>query len=98
MNNIWNVLIGKLENNKIIESNNNPKKSGRYLCTCISYLNREEQSRYLQIMEYDANKNYWHDCGNKSGISHNILAWTDKINVCDFNDFNYIAGGYFVEK
>ena len=49
-------------------------------------------------MEYDANKNYWHDCGNKSGISHNILAWTDKINVCDFNDFNYIAGGYFVEK
>lgn len=98
MNNIWNVILYKLDGNTLINSENNPTESGRYLCTCVRKLPEEELQRYLQVMEYDASRNYWHDCGNKSGISHNILAWTDKIKPCDFADFDYIAGGYFVEK
>ena len=98
MNDIWNVVLYKLNGNTLISSKNNPTKSGRYLCTCIQMWQREEQKRYLQVMEYDASKNHWHDCGNESGISHNILAWTDKIIPCDFTDFDYIAGGCFVER
>ena len=89
MNDIWNVVLYKLNGNTLISSKNNPTKSGRYLCTCVQMWQGEEQKRYLQVMEYDASKNHWHDCGNESGISHNILAWTDKIIPCDFTDFDY---------
>ena len=95
---MWNLLLHKLNGNELVAPTNNPTKSGRYLCTCVQYWQGEEISRYLQIMEFDAPNNHWHDCGNKSGISHNILAWTDKVDVCDFNDFDYICGGYFCEK
>ena len=94
---IWNVLLSTIDNNKIIPSKNNPKVSGKYLCTCV-LMWQGEKHKYLQIMEYDANKNYWHDCGNKSGISHNILAWTDDIKPCEFDDFEYITGGFFKEE
>lgn len=96
--NIWNISLSELNENNYVITRNNPTKSGKYLCTCVQMYNREEVSRYLQIMEYDADKTYWHDCGNKSGISHNILAWTDKIKPCAFSDYEYIAGGLFVES
>ena len=97
MNNIWNVILSSIEDNKIKPSKNNPKVSGKYLCTCV-LMWQGEKHKYLQMMEYNADKNYWHDCGNKNGISHNILAWTDNIKPCEFDDFEYIAGGYFIEK
>ena len=98
---IWNILLHKEDKDneyKLIAPTNNPKKSGKYLCTCINYWKGEEVLRYLQIMYYDAKKNYWHDEYNASGISHNILAWTDEVDVCSFNNFNYVVGGHFVEK
>lgn len=97
MSDIWNVILHKLDGDTLSCSKNNPVVSGRYLCTCVRMWQGKEQARYLQVMEYDANKCHWHDCGNKSGISHSILAWTDKIPVCDFADFCYVAG-CFVEK
>ena len=98
MENIWNVILHKLDGNQLVSPENNPTESGRYLCTCVQKWNGEEVARYLQIMEYDVKKNHWHDCGNPSGISHSILAWTDKIKPCEFTDYEYLVGGYFVEK
>ena len=95
---IWNVVLYKVDGDRLVRSENNPKESGRYLCTCVRMWQGEEQGRYLQVMEYDANKNHWHDCGNKNGISHGILAWTDKVIPCDFKDFDYVAGGCLIEK
>lgn len=98
MKNIWNVILYKLNENQLVSPKNNPTKSGRYLCTCVRKLDTGEIVRYLQIMEYNVKKNYWHDLGNSSGISHNILAWTDKVSPCDFENYDYSVGGYFVEK
>lgn len=98
MNDIWNIILHKLDGNTLVSPENNPTESGRYLCTCIKRWQGEEVARYLQIMEYDAPNHHWHDCGNASGISHNILAWTDKIQPCEFTDYDYLIGGYFVEK
>lgn len=98
---IWNIILHKKDKestNKLITPNNNPTESGRYLCTCVQYWNDEEIRRYLQIMEYDAKKRNWHDCGNQSGISHNILAWTNEVPICAFDNYNYIIGGHFIEK
>lgn len=94
---IWNISLSETNENNCIVTKNNPTKSGKYLCTCVQTYNRKEVSRYLQIMEYDADKTYWHDCGNKNGISHNILAWTDKIKPCEFSDYEYGSGGLFME-
>ena len=95
MDNIWNVLLCKLDGNKVLNPTNNPTESGRYLCTCVRMFGKDEVARYLKVMEYDANNKHWHDIGNPSGLSHNILAWTDKIQPCDFCDYCYLAGGYF---
>ena len=98
MDEIWNVILYKLDGNKLVNPENNPSKSGQYLCTCVQIRYGEEQNRYLHVMEYDADEQHWHDCGNKNGTSHYILAWTDKIDVCNFADYNYVAGGYFLVK
>ena len=98
MDNIWNVILHKLDNNNVARPTNNPVETGNYLCTCVHFFNGKEIVRYLQVMHYNSEKNCWHDCNNVSGISHNILAWTDKIKPCDFTDYDYLVGGYFVEK
>lgn len=95
---IWNILLCEAESNKIIGPDNNPKKSGRYLCTCVQFTNGEEINRYLQVMDYDANRNCWHDCGTKHGITHNILAWTENVPVCSFQDYEYEVGGCLMKK
>lgn len=86
----WNVILNTFNGNKIVPSKNSPKKSGQYLCTCI-LRSGDIEHRYLRMMEYDADKKHWHDIGNKSGISHVILAWK-KQEVCMFSDFDYHAG------
>lgn len=98
MENIWNIVLYKLDGDKLISPKNNPTKSGRYLCTCVRNLSDNEVARYLQIMEYNSKTNTWHDCGIKNGISHTILAWTDKIMTCDFVDYDFISGGFLIEK
>lgn len=98
MGDIWNVILCTLDGNVVVSSTNNPKESGRYLCTCVNFWQGKEVARYLQMMQYDSKNNCWHDCGYPSGISHTILAWTDKITPCDFVDFDYMAGGYLMEK
>ena len=98
MNDIWNIILHEEKNNKISIPINNPKKSGRYLCTCVSFRHGKEINRYLQIMTFNYEKNHWHDCNTPGGISHNILAWTDKIEPCDFTNYNYQIGGYFMKK
>ena len=92
----WHVLLNTLDGNKIVSSKNNPKKSGQYLCTCI-IRSGENEHRYLRIMEYDADKKHWHDIGNKSAISHVILAWKQE-NVCIFSNFDYQAGVLYEKK
>lgn len=95
---MWNVCLSHFnEENKIV-TENNPAKTGRYLCTCVQeYPSLKESYKYLNVMEYDADKNYWHDCGYEHRISHNILAWTDKVKPCEFSDYEYIFGGLFME-
>jgi len=86
----WHVILSTLDGNKIVPSKNNPKQSGEYLCTCILRSGNNEH-RYLRMMKYDADKKHWHDIGNRSGISHVILAWKYE-DVCTFSDFDYKAG------
>ncbi len=86
----WHIILNTLDGNKIVSSKNNPNQSGQYLCTCI-LRSGDNEHRYLRVMEYDADKKYWHDIGNKSGISHVILAWKHE-DVCIFSDFDYKAG------
>lgn len=95
---MWNVILSRVENNVIKQSENNPTKSGRYVCTCVICREKKEYHRYLQMMEYDAKSSHWHDIGNNNAISHLILAWTDCIEVCDFMDFEYHSGGYLTKK
>lgn len=91
--NEWNITLNSLDRNKIIPSENNPKSSGQYLCTCVSK-SGELIHKYLCIMEYNADKSYWHDVGNPNNISHIILAWKEQ-DVCTFDDFEYKAGVLF---
>ena len=49
-------------------------------------------------MAYNAEKGFWHDCNHPHGISHVILAWTNKVKPCKFQSFDYLAGGVLVEK
>ena len=98
MDNVWNVALQKVEGNIIVGSDNNPSESGYYLCTCISMWRCKENRRYLNMMYYDAERNCWRDFKNQSGVSHNVLAWTDKIKPCEFTNYHYIAGGIFVES
>lgn len=78
----WHVILNTLNGNRIVpvSPDNNPEKSGQYLCTCVTIIGSNE-NRYLRVMEYDAVRNQWYDIGNKSGISHTILAWKKKISV-----------------
>lgn len=93
----WNVILCSLSiNNRIIPSNNQPLFSGEYLCTCVrSWVDDngvKQIHRYLRMMAYNKEKNLWHDIGNSSGISHNILAWASGIDACDFRDFDLFCG------
>ena len=74
-------------------SSSNPLTNAYHL-----YWNGEEVSRYLQVMAYNAEKGFWHDCNHPHGISHVILAWTNKVKPCKFQSFDYLAGGVLVEK
>lgn len=97
MNNVnmngWNVILNFLDGYKIVPSQNNPKKSGQYLCTCIKQCD-EKEHRYLRIMEYNADGNYWHDIDNRHAISHTILAWKEE-DVCTFDEFENLGGTLF---
>ena len=95
---MWNVILSTITENKVLNNaENQPKKSGNYLCTCVKRSLDGKYYRYLQTMAYDKERNTWHDIGHNYGISHNILAWTDKVPLCDA-EFDYIAGGILVEK
>lgn len=96
---IWNVVLSYLDGDIIKPDKNlNPTHSGEYLCTCLSKVPYEDKYiRYLRVMEYDEENNYWHDIGKKHAVSHNVLAWTD-IDLCEFSDFSYICGGNFMVK
>ena len=96
--NFWHILLSTVEDGKIVLSDDQPTKSGQYLCTCVIVWGDKLITRYLKVMEFDNENKYWHDCGRRHSISHNILAWTDKVSVSEFDDFNYLAGGYFLKK
>lgn len=100
MENIWNVVLYEKSNDGLLRINpeDNPKQSGEYLCTCVQYWAGLEVERYLQIMSYDAEKNCWYDRKHKGSLSHTILAWTDKVEVCNFKDFEYAGSGALIKK
>ena len=92
----WKVLCHGLDGNHITSPKNNPKKSGKYLCTCITRYNGFEY-RYLRVMEFDVEHQHWHDEGNKSAISSVILAWAD-VDMYMGDDFDYEHGIYWKSK
>ena len=81
----WRVLCHTLDNNHVINPKNNPKKSGKYLCTCIVKYNNIDL-RYLRIKEFDVENQHWHDEDHKFAISDVILAWSD-VDMYMGNDF-----------
>lgn len=50
MNDIWNVVLYKLNGNMLISSKNNPTKSGRYLFKCGKEKNRNDIYRLWNMM------------------------------------------------
>ena len=89
----WNLALYQIKDN-ILQNQPGPKKSGIYLCTCISSLYDDNKTyRYLGLMEYDAQKKYWHDPHKPYAITHNVLAWaeTDMCNIDD-SEFELFAG------
>jgi len=90
----WNVCLQKVVDNVVQLPENCPKKSGRYLCTCVNGL--EPTHKYIKMMEWNDDKKYWHDVGS-CGCSAAILAWVE-IDVCGFDGYEYNAGGYITAK
>jgi hypothetical protein len=95
---MWHVLLNTVKQNKVVRPEDNPTKSGEYLCTCISKEPfKEIYYRYLRVMEYNAENKCWHDIGHEGAISHTILAWTET-ELCDFSDFKWDAGYLFKKR
>lgn len=93
----WIPLFSKVEGNRLINPENHPKMSGDYICTCIYPLANGKFKRFLKIKHYCLETDRWHDVGNPSGLSHIILAYIDRIDVCDV-DFEYEVGGVVLKK
>ena len=97
MESIWTPLYSTIDGNRLVNPTNHPEKSGDYVCTCIHPLLDGDFHRILKIKHYNAISNQWHDVGNPYGLSHILLAYTDKIDPCDI-EFDYLAGGVVLEK
>lgn len=81
----WNICTQEVKDNKVMPSKGNPKESGKYLCTCaISF--RGIVKKYLQMMEYNHEKDYWHNVGDRNHSSHVPIAWTD-LRPCELDGF-----------
>lgn len=92
----WNIVLYQTEGNHLkLNREEQPKESGDYLCTCIVCRTGYPYNRYLQVMHYDADRNYWHDRWHENSISHTILAWTE-CETCDFSEFE-VVGGYLLK-
>lgn len=95
---VWHLVLYKIGKDDMLKGpTDNPKKSGVYLCTCVIIYQGKVLKRYLQTMEYNKEKNYWHDVGKEHAISHNVLAWTNKIQPCKA-EIDCLGGGYFTKK
>jgi len=94
---IWVPLFSTIEDNRLVNPKNHPSVSGDYLCTCIFPLPDGKFKRFLKIKHYCLENDSWHDVGNSSGLSHTILAYADKVDVCDVQ-FEYQAGGIVLSK
>ncbi len=95
---VWHLVLYEIGKDNMLKGpTDNPKKSGVYLCTCIIIYQGNVLKRYLQTMEYNKEKNYWHDVGKERAISHNVLAWTNKIQPCKA-EIDYLGGGCFTKK
>ena len=97
MENIWTPLYLTIDGNKLIAPKNHPENSGDYVCTCVKQMLNGDFDRFLKVKHYDAKSDRWHDVGNPSGLSHVLLAYTDKIKPCDI-EFDYFVGGVVLEK
>lgn len=76
----WNIVLIRTLRHTWQHLPNDPKQSGMYVCTCILTLH-DAETRYIQVMQYDAEKKYWHDPGKEHATSHHVVAWK-KQDVC----------------
>ena len=76
----WNIVLIRTLSHTWQHLPKNPKQSGIYVCTCILTLH-DAETRYIQVMQYDAEKKYWHDPGKEHATSHCVVAWK-KQDVC----------------
>ena len=76
----WNIVLIRTLRHTWQHLPNDPKQSGMYVCTCILTLH-DVETRYIQVMQYDAEKKYWHDPGKEHATSHHVVAWK-KQDVC----------------
>lgn len=76
----WNIVLVRTVDYTWQHLPHEPKQSGIYVCTCILTLH-DAETRYLQVMQYDAEKKYWHDPGKEHATSHRVIAWK-KQDVC----------------
>ena len=95
MNDIWNVVLYKLNGNMLISSKNNPTKSGRYLFKCGKEKNRNDIYRLWNIMLVKITGMI---VEMKAEFLTTFLLGQIKLSLVIFTDFDYIAGGRFVER
>ena len=94
----WIEVPRILNENNVLQPNpNNPKLSGEYVCTCVKHVG-EELYYYMRVMAFDVEKQYWHDIGNPSSISHCIIAYAEDMPLCTSTNFIYKAGEAYIEK
>lgn len=87
---MWNIIFGQA-------SPNNPKESGTYPCTCIVGSEDRGYKKFIRMMDYNADKGYWHDVGRPHAISNIILAWME-VEPCKFESFEIKSGGVVMQK
>lgn len=73
----WNVVQLRIPDHGWLYIPNEPEQTGTYLCICISALH-DTEVRYLQIMEYDMKRKYWHDPGKEHNNNHRVVAWKEQ--------------------
>ena len=65
----WNSAITKMKGDRV-RSQEGPKKSGVYLCTCVTHPYQGERRKFLRTMYYDTKTKFWSDEGRPYTCSH----------------------------
>lgn len=86
----WHVTTNNIRNGMLIPSDNNPKCSGNYICTCVTK-SEGLAYKFVTVKRYNAAKRKWYDINSDAPSFDAVLAWA-YIQPCAYNNFDYVLG------